>query len=101
MKVLAEEVVRKSSAELNSKLTHKTRQIKEYVDSQILGGTAVGQNNISVLTDMSGSFQDIGRPVIAQALMGGLPPMPDDYKGRALKKALQTEVGHAILANRI
>jgi hypothetical protein len=62
------------------------------VDSQIVGGAGgVNSNNISVPTDMSGSFQEMGRPVIAQALMGGaglMPPVPEDYKARALKKAL-------------
>jgi hypothetical protein len=40
---------------------------------------------------MSGSFQEMGRPVIAQALMGGaglMQSVPEDYKARALKKAL-------------
>lgn len=98
VKVIAEEVVRKSHAELNSKLTQRTKQIRDYIDNQLTGQAPLseegGRRNSVSYGEQSAS-------------LGGLPqhlsagPSNEDYKTKHLKRALQTEVSTALLAQRI
>ena len=100
MKAVAEEVVRKSSADMNSKLMQRTKQIREYVDGQLRGQ----QEDYKTRYDQSGSLPDL----INSSLRTGIHTMMtnhggtmDDLKTKTLKNALQTEVSNAMLAQKL
>lgn len=55
MKAVAEEVVRKTTADMNSKLLQKTKQLRDYVDGHIKGGP-LDQSTGSIV-DVSASLR--------------------------------------------
>lgn len=81
-------------------MTQRIKQIKEYVDDKVGGGGDQGivrKSSFSAV-DQSGSFptEFFSRMPSGQQQVGN-----EDYKTKALKRALQTEVSHAFMAHKL
>lgn len=79
MKAVAEEVVRKTTADMNNKLLQKTKQMRDYVDGQ-LKGAPLDQSNGS-MPDVSASLRSG-----IQSMMAGQGL--EDFKTKQLKRTL-------------
>ncbi len=98
IKNVAEDIVRKSHNELNQKFNQRTKQIRDYVENQMGGEDPIKRSSFSVV-DQSGSFQ----AELFQRMGSGQQQVHsnEDYKTKALKRALQNEVGHALLTQKL
>jgi hypothetical protein len=100
VKTITEELVRKSQNEQNQKVTQRIKQIKEYVDEKVggPGDQGIVRRSSFSAVDQSGSFP---ADFFSRLPSGQHQISNEDYKTKALKRALQTEVSHAFLAHKL